>query len=80
MPTSRRDPVPYGDRGRGAFRNPAPRARTNQMEATHLEESRGAGRDALAIYLKDHHAAGSAGARLAARVAANVSADVEARG
>lgn len=49
------------------------------MEATHLEESRRAGRDALAIYLKDHHAAGSAGARLAARVAANVSADVEAR-
>jgi hypothetical protein len=49
------------------------------MEATHPLESSGAGRDALAIYLKDHHAAGSAGARLAARVAANVSADVDAR-
>jgi hypothetical protein len=34
---------------------------------------------ALAIYLKDHHAAGSAGVRLAARLAENVSPEVEAR-
>ena len=34
---------------------------------------------ALAIYLKDHHAAGSAGARLAARIAESASAEDEAR-
>jgi hypothetical protein len=34
---------------------------------------------ALAIYLKDHHAAGSAGARLAARIAQSASAEDEAR-
>ena len=34
----------------------------------------------LAIYLKDHHAAGSAGRRLAIRAAKNISLDVEGRG
>ena len=33
----------------------------------------------LAIYLKDHHAAGSAGRRLAVRAAENVTLDVEGR-
>jgi hypothetical protein len=33
----------------------------------------------LAIYLKDHHAAGTAGRRLAERAAKNVSPDVEGR-
>jgi hypothetical protein len=49
------------------------------MPGTHPNGNDGEAPRALAIYLKDHHAAGSAGARLAARIADNVSAEDEAR-
>jgi hypothetical protein len=49
------------------------------MPARHSNGSSGKAPRALAIYLKDHHAAGTAGARLAARLAENVSPAVEAR-
>ena len=46
----------------------------------HVESVTGQGRESqdayLSIYLRDHHAAGSAGARLAARLARNVSAEL----
>ena len=49
------------------------------MPGTHSNANGSKTPRALAIYLKDHHAAGSAGARLAARLAENVSPAVEAR-
>ena len=49
------------------------------MAGTHPNGNSGEAPRALAIYLKDHHAAGSAGARLAARLAENISPDVEGR-
>jgi hypothetical protein len=49
------------------------------MAGTHPNGNDGEAPRALAIYLKDHHAAGSAGARLAARLAENISPDVEGR-
>jgi len=49
------------------------------MSVTHFNGHDAEAPRALAIYLKDHHAAGSAGARLAARLAQNVSPEVEAR-
>jgi hypothetical protein len=49
------------------------------MTETLPAADRATAKHALAIYLKDHHAGGSAGVRLAARVAANVSPDVDGR-
>src|SRR4051794_39516910 len=49
------------------------------MPGTHSNANGGRTPRALAIYLKDHHAAGSAGVRLAARIAENISPAVEAR-
>jgi len=49
------------------------------MSGTHSNGHDAEAPRALAIYLKDHHAAGSAGVRLAARLAESVSPEVEAR-